>query len=302
MNDRLQDLYNASTSGDNFTETELVEVAIDVDQLSEVPAGLQDFTERVEKLKTAIVQLKSNIETLTSGYRSVLVSVDSTAQDELNRKLEDQIEASIKEIAADLKTMGSENQEASEHARWRINVHSHLTKRFMDVMIQYRGLQSDHREKVQERIRQRLQIVKPDATPEQIQHVVDGGKLNVFADQLYSENQAQAKDALTYVEGRHRELLKIEASVNELHRLFLDMAILVNAQGEFIDNIEANVAQSGAYIESANKDLIQARKKATRKRKCMFWSCIILVIIIAICLAIFLGMGSMKNWWSSSGM
>jgi len=297
MNDRLQDLYNVRTSRD-FGETEMVEVPIDVDLL-EVPAGLQDFNDRVEKLKLAIVQLKSNIETLTSGYRSILVSTDTSAQDELNRKLEDQIEASIKQIAAELKVMSSENQSSTEHTRWRTNVHSLLTKRFMDAMLQYRGIQSDHREKIQERIRQRLQIVKPDATPEQIQHVVDGGKLNVFADQLYNENHAQAKDALTYVEGRHRELLKIEASVSELHQLFHDMAILVNAQGEFIDNIEANVAQSGAYIEAANKDLYQARKKASRKRKCMCWCAIIFIILLAIAIAIFIGFGAKNNWWKS---
>jgi len=292
MNDRLQDLHAAN----DFTETEMVEVPIDVDLL-EVPAGLQDFTDKVEKIKTDITQLKSNIETLGSGYRSVLVSTDASVQDELNRKIEDQIEDSMKKIAAELKTMRADNEASTDHVRWKTNVHSHLTKRFMDVMVQYRGLQSEHREKIQERIRQRLQIVKPDATEQEIQHVVDGGKLNVFADQLYMENHVQAKDALTYVEGRHRELLKIEASVNELHQLFNDMAILVNAQGDFIDNIEANVAASGAYIEQANVDLVQARKRKSRRRWWCFCSCITCMIILAIIIVILVVMGNSKGWW-----
>lgn len=295
MNDRLQDLYNVRTSKD-FSEHELVEVPIDVDYL-EVPAGLQTFSEEVENIKVSIVQIKSQIETLTAGYKSVLVAIDSTQQEEKNKQLEEQIELAMKQTAERLKKMGAENSTSTDHVRWRNNVHSHLTKRFMDVMIQYRGLQSEHKEKIQERIRQRLRIVKPDATPEEVQQVLEGGKLNVFAEEINSVKYEQAKDALNYVENRHREILKIENSVNELHRLFCDMAVLVNAQGEYIDNIEANVATSGAYIEAAHKDLVQANKRASKRRWCKIWCIFITIIILAVGITVFIILGKMNNWW-----
>jgi len=297
MQDRLNDLYNVRTSKD-FTESEMVDVPIDVDEL-DVPAGLQDFTLEVDNLKLAITQLKSNIETLTSGYRSVLTSTDTTSIEQQNSESEKQIEVTMKQIGDGLKKMSVDNETTTDHTRWKKNVHSHLTKRFMDTMIQYRGLQSEHQEKIQERIRQRLRIVKPDATPDQIQNVVDGGKMNVFAEQLYAENSAQAREALTYVEGRHRELLKIEESVNELHRLFCDMALLVNAQGSFIDNIENNVAATGAYVEQGNKDLIQANRRASKRRWCKFGLCISLIVLLAIAIIIFIVFGVSKNWWKS---
>jgi len=296
MNDRFQDLQGVRTSRD-FTESEMVDVPIDVDRL-DIPAGLQDFNDEVDKIKVDIAQLKSNIDTLTSGYRAILISTtDSSSIEESNGRLEVQIEASMKRIGDGLKKMSRDNEASTEHTRWRTNVHSHLTKRFMDTMIQYRGIQADHREKIQERIRQRLRIVKPDATPEQVQQVINEGKLNVFADQLYVESNAQAKEALTYVEGRHRELLRIEESVNELHRLFCDMAILVNAQGEYIDNIEANVALTGAYVEQANKDLVQARRKASRNRCCKFVGCIIFLVILVIAIIMLVSFGSSRGLW-----
>jgi len=293
MNDRLAELYTT----DNFNEHELVDVPIDIDNL-DVPAGMKEFTDEVEIIRTAVTQLRSNVETLTSGYRSVLISItDTQAQEEINRQMEQQIEASIKDIADRLKRLGIQNNSATDHSRWRMNVHANLTRKFMDLITQYRGLQADHKERVQERIKQRLRIVKPDATGEEIQNVVDGGKLNVFAEQINKENREQALAALNYVEGRHRELVKIENSVNELHQLFCDMAILVNEQGEHIDNIESNVGKAMAYVEEANKDLVQARKRATSRRWCKLWLCIICLILIAIGVTIFVVMGSTKGWW-----
>jgi len=289
MQDRLQDLYAVRTSGD-FSENELVEVPIDVDRL-EVPEGLQEFTQTVENLRAKIVQLRSNMETLHSGHRSLLISTETRKHEEINSVLEQQIDSDIHEIAEALKKMSSENKVAVEHARWRNNVHAHLTKRFMDVLIQFRHQQTEYREKVQERIRQRLQIVKPDATPEEVQQVVSGGKLNVFAQQLHEENQIQAREALTYVEGRHQELIKIENSVNELHQMFSDMAILVNLQGEYIDNIEANVAQTGEFVIQANKDLVGAMKKTSRRRKCCCIWMIVLMVLIIIGVIVLVGVG-----------
>jgi len=292
MNDRLADLYKI----DNFNEQDLVEVPIDVDQI-EMPAGMKEFGDEVDAIRTGISQIKSNIETLVTGYRSVLLSVtETTTQEDMNRTLEQSIEVSIKDIADKLKRMSVSNETALVQTRWRTNVHANLTRKFMDLMTQYRGLQADHKNRVQERITQRLRIVKPDATQEEIQNVVEGGKLNVFANEIHKENQAQALAALTYVEGRHRELVKIENSVNELHQLFCDMAILVNQQGEHIDNIENNVSAAKAYTEAATRDLVQARKRATSRRWCKFWSCLIFMIIIAILITVLVVMGKQKGW------
>ena len=52
-----------------------------------------------------------------------------------------------------------------------------------------------------------------------------------------------------------------------MHQMFLDMAMLVTAQGEMLNNIELNVQDSKAYmgksigrLEDAKKDHIAARK------------------------------------------
>lgn len=48
-------------------------------------------------------------------------------------------------------------------------------------------------------------------------------------------------DTLAEIRERRDAVVELEKSLTELHQIFLDMAVLVEAQGEMIDNIEAQV-------------------------------------------------------------
>ncbi len=48
-------------------------------------------------------------------------------------------------------------------------------------------------------------------------------------------------DTLAEVQERHEAVKELEKSLMELHQVFLDMAVLVEAQGEMLDNIEQQV-------------------------------------------------------------
>ena len=47
-----------------------------------------------------------------------------------------------------------------------------------------------------------------------------------------------------------RTLEKLEQSIFELHEMFVDMANLVESQGEMIDRIEFHVGKAVEYVES----------------------------------------------------
>lgn len=52
----------------------------------------------------------------------------------------------------------------------------------------------------------------------------------------------QVLDTLAEINERHEAVKELEKSLMELHQVFLDMAVLVEAQGEMLDNIEQQVA------------------------------------------------------------
>ena len=49
-------------------------------------------------------------------------------------------------------------------------------------------------------------------------------------------------DTLAEINERHEAVKELEKSLMELHQVFLDMAVLVEAQGEMLDNIEQQVS------------------------------------------------------------
>ena len=81
-------------------------------------------------------------------------------------------------------------------------------------------------------------------------------------------------------------MLVLEASVAELHQMFLDFALLTEEQGELLDQIEFQVKSASDYIEDGNKDMVQAieiQKSIRKKQCCIIVTCLVIIgIIVAI--------------------
>mmetsp|Transcript_49877 Transcript_49877/g.159511 ORF Transcript_49877/g.159511 Transcript_49877/m.159511 type:complete len:89 (+) Transcript_49877:1129-1395(+) len=83
----------------------------------------------------------------------------------------------------------------------------------------------------------------------------------------------------------------MERKLLELHQIFLDMAVLVEAQGEMLDNIEAQVAKSVEYVAAGTTSLVSAKALQKNTRKWMCCGIIILLVILAVILV-----GVLKPW------
>merc|ERR1712065_123115 len=144
-------------------------------------------------------------------------------------------------------------------------------------MREYQELQTEYRNKYKDRVERQVRIVKRDATQEEIEEIVDGtGGTEIFAQLMLSSSaHAAAENALADIRERHDDIIRLERSIAELHQLFVDMAVLVEAQGELLDQIEHSVAQSVNYTEKAVGELAKANKYARKARKKM---CCLLVV------------------------
>ncbi|XP_041096854.1 syntaxin-1B-like isoform X2 [Polyodon spathula] len=92
------------------------------------------------------------------------------------------------------------------------------------------------------------------------------------------------KQAMNEIETRHTEIIKLENSIRELHDMFVDMAMLVESQGEMIDRIEYNVEHSVDYVERAVSDTKKAVKYQSKARRKMLFIGICLAVTLAILL------------------
>ena len=92
------------------------------------------------------------------------------------------------------------------------------------------------------------------------------------------------KQALNEIETRHNEIIKLETSIQKLHNMFVDMAVLVESQGEMIDRIEYNVEHSVDYVErpvSDTKKAVRYQSKARRKKIMIIIWCVVLGVVLA---------------------
>lgn len=99
----------------------------------------------------------------------------------------------------------------------------------------------------------------------------------------------QNKQILDELETRKNEMLNLEKAITELHALFVEMANLVDEQGEMVNRILDNVTNTEAYVEKAVEDVHQAARYQSGARRKKLWLVILCLIVLAvIALIIFL--------------
>ncbi|TPX47780.1 hypothetical protein SeMB42_g03204 [Synchytrium endobioticum] len=160
--------------------------------------------------------------------------------------------------------------------------HANLTKKFLDAMTEYKNIQKEFHEKYRSRLQRQFLIVKPTATAADVDKMLSGETGPIFAQQILETGQkAQARAALAEIQERHADIVRIEKSILELQQLFADMAVLVAAQGEQIDQIEIHVGNAVETTEKGVQALHKAVKDQKKSRRKM---CIIMVCLIVICI------------------
>lgn len=78
---------------------------------------------------------------------------------------------------------------------------------------------------------------------------------------------------------RHHDILAIERSIKELHQMFVDMALIVEQQGELVDRIEDHVGNTLEYTEHAALEMRQAVEKQRGMQK-KRWILVIIALVI----------------------
>ncbi|KAK1791892.1 hypothetical protein P4O66_013877 [Electrophorus voltai] len=148
--------------------------------------------------------------------------------------------------------------------------HAILGRKFVDVMTKYNEAQVEFREKSKGRIQRQLEITGKTTTDEELEEMLDGGNVAVFtAGYLYVRIMASgiSKQALSEIEARHKDIMRLESSIKELHDMFVDIAVLVENQGSMIDRIETNMDQSVGFVERAVADTKKAAKFQKEARR-----------------------------------
>ncbi|XP_066292692.1 syntaxin-like isoform X2 [Branchiostoma lanceolatum] len=280
MRDRLAAL-KAAQSDDDDVGPDAVTVNMD-------SGGFMDeFFQEVEEIRGMIDKIQENVEQVKKKHSDILSApqADDKTKEELEdlmadiKKTANKVRSKLKVIEQNIEQEESTNK-ASADLRIRKTQHSTLSRKFVEVMTDYNTTQTDYRERCKGRIQRQLEITGKQTTNEELEEMLESGNPAIFTSGIIMDTQ-HAKQALSDIEARHNDIMKLESSIRELHDMFMDMAMLVEQQGEMIDRIEYNVEHAADYVETAvadTKKAVQYQSKARRKK-----------IMIAICVLVLIG-------------
>ncbi|EEB11174.1 syntaxin-1A, putative [Pediculus humanus corporis] len=234
---------------------------------------MDEFFSEVEEIREMIDKIQANVEEVKKKHSAILSApqTDEKVKQELEDLMAD-IKKTANKVRAKLKVI-EQNIEQEEHTnrssadlRIRKTQHSTLSRKFVEVMTEYNRTQTDYRERCKGRIQRQLEITGRTTTNDELEDMLEQGNPAVFTQGIIMETQ-QAKQTLADIEARHADIIKLENSIRELHDMFMDMAMLVESQGEMIDRIEYHVEHAVDYVQTATQDTKKALKYQSKARR-----------------------------------
>lgn len=299
MNDLLGDVQgNGRSNGGRFEDIDLeAGTSPRYDSAQTSDKYMDEFFQEVSVIKGQLNKIKLNQQKLLTAHemsKSITraeemkavrekMQLDINEVNKIAHELKNRLERLQKLNETSLSRKGSEAGTAS--ARTRSSVTAALSKKLKDMMAEFQDLrarlQSEYREVVERRT---LIVTGQRPTEQQVEHMIETGESEtIFQKAIQEQGRGHIQDTVAEIQERHEAVVGLEKSLMELHQIFLDMAVLVEAQGAMLDNIENQVGTARDHVSSGVTHLTSAKQyqKSTRK-----WQCALLLVVLCILAAI----------------
>ncbi|XP_043967315.1 syntaxin-2 [Gambusia affinis] len=284
----------------------LAELAANKSQVEEVAVTedcsdgfMESYFRSVEEVRGLIDKISYQVEEVKKLHSMILSAPnpDHSTKSQLDGLTND-IKGSANVVRTKLKFMEQNMPKDDVISRASVNFriqktqHSVLSRKFVEVMTEYNETQVSFRERSKGRIQRQLEITGRVTTNEELEEMLESGNPSIFTSDIISDSQI-TRQALNEIESRHQDIMLLESSIRELHVMFMDLAMLVETQGDMVNNIENNVSNAAEYIYRAKeetKKAVRYQKKSRRKYMILAFALLILLAVIALIVGLSVGL------------
>ncbi|XP_052200124.1 syntaxin-132-like [Diospyros lotus] len=264
---------------------------------------IQDIEKQYDKLNKILRMLQdaheeSKAVTKANAMKAIKQRMEKDADEagKIARSIKLKIEEIDKENMSNRQKPGFGKGSAVDRSRTTTTVA--LKKKFKDKMSEFQTLRESIHEEYKEVVERRVYTVTGTrADEETIDRLIEtGDSEQIFQKAIREQGRGQIMDTLAEIQERHDAVREVERKLLDLQQIFMDMAVLVDAQGDMLDNIESQVSSAVDHVQSGNTALQKAKKLQRNSRKWMCFAILILLIIVVIIVV-----GVLKPWSSKNG-
>ncbi|XP_068651531.1 syntaxin-132-like [Aristolochia californica] len=251
-------------------------------QVNKIEGEIESIGPYLQKLQAA--NLESHSVTKASAMKAIKQQMERDV-DEVGKialKLKMAIEEMDKDNMANRKKPGCCKGSGVDRSRTAMTVA--LKKKLKDRVTEFQDLRVNIHNEYRQVVERRIYTVtgtRPDEdTIDQL--IETGNSEQIYEKAVQCHGRAQIMDTLAEIQERCDTVREIEKKLYDLQQMFMDLSVLVDAQGDLLDNIETQVSNAVDHVNSAQVVLQKGKKSLRSKKKYMCFAIILLVIIIIV--------------------
>lgn len=303
MNDLLADSVELPRMGASRDALDLeagTSVSVNTSDL-----GMEDFFKQVKEIEKLMEKLNKQLQKLQGAHEESKSVTKASAMKAIKQRMEkdvDEVGKIARSIKQKLEFLDADNvanrkkpgcEKGTSVDRSRMTMTTTLKKKLKDRMSDFQTLrqmiQEEYREVVERRV---FTVTGTKADEETIDRLIEtGDSEQIFQKAIQEQGRGRIMDTLAEIQERHDAVKDIEKKLLDLHQIFLDMAVLVESQGDMLDNIETQVSNAVDHVQSGTVALQKAKTLQRNSRK---WMCIAIIILLIIVAVIVVGV--IKPW------
>ncbi|KAJ6797869.1 syntaxin-132-like [Iris pallida] len=261
---------------------------------------VQVIDKQIEKLSTLLRKLQganeeSKAVTKASSMKAIRQRMEKDIDEvgKIARLAKIKVEELDKDNLTNRQKPGCGKGSAVDRSRTAttVSLKKKLKEHMSDFQTLREAIQQEYREVVERRV---FTVTGNRADEETIDQLIETGN----SEQIFQkaiQGRGQVIDTLAEIQERHDTVRELERKLLELQQIFLDMAVLVEAQGDMLDNIETHVSSAVDHVQSGTAVLQKAKKLQKNSRK---WMCIAIIILLIVVIVIVVGV--LKPWSKSA--
>ncbi|KAI3736196.1 hypothetical protein L6452_15734 [Arctium lappa] len=259
-------------------------------------ADLDKFFEDVENVKEDMAGIEKLYKKLQAENEECKTASNANAMKQLRAKMDadvSQVLKRVRVIKGKIEALDKANiahrklpgcGPGSSADRTRTSVVSGLGKKLKSMMDDFQSLRARMNEEYKETVARRyFTITGEKANDELIENLISNGESEDFMQKaIQDQGRGQIMDTISEIQERHDSVKEIEKNLIELHQIFLDMAALVEAQGQQLNDIESHVSHASSFVHRGTEQLAEARELQKNSRKYTVIAIFLVIILLIV--------------------